>query len=181
MPHNRRVDQENVLGSLRLGGSFAAAAVDRAAAVMPSSPLRVAVVCSSNQNRSVEAHNILSKRGVQCLVFWNRNSCEAPRTSTRQAQCLWFQNHIWPDVQWSSQERQRTVSHGLPLQNLWVVFWQVWFVMGDLPYPALQGGILGKVGTEGVVCRPVRVVPTPFLFRCENPSLLQLLITQSKC
>ncbi|ELK23627.1 RNA polymerase II subunit A C-terminal domain phosphatase SSU72 [Myotis davidii] len=27
---------------------------------MPSSPLRVAVVCSSNQNRSMEAHNILS-------------------------------------------------------------------------------------------------------------------------
>lgn len=44
-------------------------------------PIRFAVVCSSNQNRSMEAHNFMNKRGLLVKSFGSGQQVKLPGTS----------------------------------------------------------------------------------------------------
>jgi len=46
--------------------------------------LSIAVVCSSNQNRSMEAHNLLSKRGYKTKSYGSGTCVRLPGPSARQ-------------------------------------------------------------------------------------------------
>lgn len=53
-------------------------------------PLRFAVVCSSNQNRSMEAHNFMSKRGLIVKSFGSGQQVKLPGTSLERPNVYTF-------------------------------------------------------------------------------------------
>jgi len=89
---------------------------------MDSSPqvrssLKYAVVCSSNQNRSMEAHNIFSKKGLNVKSFGTGKEVKLPGSSLQTPNVYDFNNpehtyeHMYKDL--SNKDRQLYTSNGI--------------------------------------------------------------------
>jgi len=64
-------------------------------------PLKFAVVCSSNQNRSMEAHNFMSKRGLTVKSFGSGQQVKLPGPSLDKPNIYTFDTpyeHMYKDL-----------------------------------------------------------------------------------